>query len=210
MIRRVVPGAALAAVVVAALVIAGAGRSHPSRSPAARAHAIASELRCPVCQGLSVADSPSPTAKAIYEDVRRRVDAGESAGAIRSFYVGRYGEWVLLRPETSGTGALVWILPVTALLLGAGGLALAFRRWRREPALSATEADRALVEAALAAADPVPPAAADPVPPATADPVTPDAANARPGVGSPGPTGAARPGVVSPGAGSTPSTGVSG
>jgi len=150
-IRRVLPGVALAAVVVAALVVGGAGRSHPSRAPSVRAHAIAAELRCPVCQGLSVADSPSPTAKAIYDDVRRRVDAGESDRAIRAFYVGRYGEWILLRPETSGVGALVWILPVTALLLGVGGLALAFRRWRRQPALAATEEDRALVEAALAA-----------------------------------------------------------
>jgi cytochrome c-type biogenesis protein CcmH len=97
-----------------------------------------------------VADSPSPTAKSIYDDVRRRVDAGESDATIRGAYVSRYGEWILLRPETSGVGALVWILPVTALLLGAGGLALAFRRWRRQPALAATEEDRALVEAALA------------------------------------------------------------
>jgi cytochrome c-type biogenesis protein CcmH len=154
MIRRVLPGVALAAVVVAALVIGGAGRSHPSRAPAARAHAIAADLRCPVCQGLSVADSPSPTAKAIYDDVRRRVDAGESDGSIRAFYVSRYGEWVLLRPQASGVGALVWILPVGALLLGAGGLALAFRRWRRQPVMAATDEDRALVEAALKASDP--------------------------------------------------------
>ncbi|HKN40775.1 MAG TPA: cytochrome c-type biogenesis protein CcmH [Acidimicrobiia bacterium] len=153
MIRRVLPGVALAAVVVAALVIGGAGRSHPSRSPSERAHAIAAELRCPVCQGLSVADSPSPTAKAIYDDVRRRVDAGESDASIRAFYVGVYGQWILLRPETSGVGALVWVLPVTALLLGAGGLALAFRRWRRQPRLAATEEDRALVEAALGLAE---------------------------------------------------------
>jgi cytochrome c-type biogenesis protein CcmH len=151
MIRRVLPVVALAAVIGAALVIGGAGRSHPRRSPTERAHAIAAELRCPVCQGLSVADSPSPTAKAIYDDVRRRVDAGESDASIKAFYVGRYGEWILLRPETSGVGALVWILPVTALLLGAGGLALAFRRWRRQPVMAATDEDRALVEAALAA-----------------------------------------------------------
>jgi cytochrome c-type biogenesis protein CcmH len=161
LVRRVLPGLALAVVVFVALLI-GAGRSHPSRSASARARAIASELRCPVCQGLSVADSPSPTAKAIYDDVRRRVDAGESDGSIRAFYVGRYGEWILLRPETSGMAALVWVLPVAALLLGAGGLALAFRRWRKEPALAATDADRALVEAALAASDPAatPPAGA--------------------------------------------------
>ncbi|MCA1847042.1 MAG: cytochrome c-type biogenesis protein CcmH [Actinobacteria bacterium] len=150
MIRRWLPVAALLGVVVAALVIGGAGRSHPARSPATRAHEIAAVLRCPVCQGLSVADSPSPTAKAIYDDVRRRVDAGETDASIKAYYVGHYGEWILLQPETSGVGALVWILPVTALLLGAGGLALAFRRWRRQPALAASDDDRALVEAALA------------------------------------------------------------
>jgi len=83
------------------------------------------------------------------------LDAGESDAAIRAFYVGRYGEWILLRPPASGVGALVWLLPVTGLILGAAGLAFAFRRWRREPALAATDEDRALVEAALAAgADP--------------------------------------------------------
>jgi cytochrome c-type biogenesis protein CcmH len=153
-IRRWLPALALAAVVAAALVVGGAGRSHSSRSAPARAHAIASELRCPVCQSLSVADSPSETAKAIYEDIRRRVDAGESDAAIKAHYVGSYGQWVLLKPESSGMGAVVWVLPVTALLLGAGGLALAFRRWRREPARAATDEDRALVEAALAGGDP--------------------------------------------------------
>ncbi len=149
MIRRVLPVAALLAVVAVALVIGGAGRSHPSRSPAERAHDIAAVLRCPVCQGLSVADSPSPTAKAIYDDVRHRVDAGESDASIKAYYVTHYSQWILLQPETSGIGALVWILPVTALLLGVGGLALAFRRWGRQPALAATDADRALVERAL-------------------------------------------------------------
>jgi hypothetical protein len=46
---------------------------------------------------------------------------------------------------------VVWILPVTGLLLAVGGLAFAFRRWRRQPVLVATDEDRALVEAALAA-----------------------------------------------------------
>ena len=150
MIRRVLPGVALAAVVVVALVIGGAGRDKAPRSPAARTQAIAEDLRCPVCQGLSVADSHSPTAEAMKEDIRRRVDAGESAEAVKAYYVSRYGEWVLLRPEASGVGAVVWILPVGGLLLAAAGLALAFRRWRRQPTMAATDEDRALVEAALA------------------------------------------------------------
>lgn len=150
MIRRVLPGVALAAVVVVALVIGGAGRDKGPRSQAAKAQAIAEDLRCPVCQGLSVADSHSPTAEAMREDIRRRVDAGESAASIKAHYVGSYGAWVLLRPEASGVGVLVWVLPVGALLLAAGGLVLAFRRWRRQPAMAATDEDRALVEAALA------------------------------------------------------------
>ena len=150
MIRRVLPGVALVAVIVAALVIGGAGRDSGPRTAAGRTQAIAEDLRCPVCQGLSVADSHAPTARAIYEDIRRRVDAGESDAEIQAYFVGSYGEWVLLRPETSGAGALVWVLPLVALVLGVGGLAVAFRRWRRQPALAATDEDRALVEAALA------------------------------------------------------------
>lgn len=150
MIRRFLPAVALAAVIVTALVIGGAGRDRGPRTPAARTEAITGDLRCPVCQGLSVADSHTPTADAIKEDVRRRVDAGESDREIRASYVARYGQWILLRPDTSGVGVLVWLLPVSALLLAVGGLAFAFRRWRREPTLAATDEDRALVDAALA------------------------------------------------------------
>ncbi len=149
-LRRWLPVAALAALVVVALVIGGAGRDKGPRSPAAKAQAIAEDLRCPVCQGLSVADSHSPTAEAIHEDIRRRVAAGDSAASIKAHYTGTYGEWILLRPEASGVGVLVWVLPVGALLLAAGGLAFAFRRWRRQPATAVTDEDRALVEAALA------------------------------------------------------------
>jgi cytochrome c-type biogenesis protein CcmH len=150
MIRRFLPAVALVAVIVTALVIGGAGRDRGPRTPAARTEAITGDLRCPVCQGLSVADSHTPTADAIREDVRRRVEAGESDREIRAAYVARYSEEILLRPETSGVAALVWLLPVGALLLAVGGLAFAFRRWRREPTLAATDEDRALVDAALA------------------------------------------------------------
>lgn len=150
MTRRLLPVLALVAVVVAALVIGGAGPGKGPRSAAARTEAIAGDLRCPVCQGLSIADSHSPTADAIKEDIRRRVDAGESDAAITRHYIDSYGEWILLKPEASGVGALVWILPISALLLAGGALALAFRRWRRQPALAATDEDRALVAAALA------------------------------------------------------------
>jgi cytochrome c-type biogenesis protein CcmH len=134
-------------VVVGALTVAG--RHDAERSPSARARHVASQLRCPVCEALSVADSPSPTARAIYDDIRRRVEAGESDAEIRAAFVARYGESILLKPTSSGMSVLVWALPVVVLVLGAAGLAMTFRRWRRQPRLAPSEADRVLVEEAL-------------------------------------------------------------
>ncbi len=150
-LRRLLPILALVAVVVGALAIgtsSGDGDGDPS--PEARTRRLAAGLRCPVCQGLSVADSPSPTARAIAEDIRRRIDAGESDGDIRQAYVDRYGEEILLSPPEDGFTALVWALPIVALVLAAAGLALAFRRWRRDVPEAVTEDDRELVERARA------------------------------------------------------------
>ena len=148
-LRRLLPAIALAVVVAAALVV-GSSSGSEDPSPAARSRRLAAGLRCPVCQGLSVADSPSLTARAIAADIRRRVEAGESDGEIRQAFVDRYGEWVLLEPAGSGLGALVWALPVAALVLAGGGLALAFRRWRRDVPGPPSDVDRELVERALA------------------------------------------------------------
>lgn len=135
---------ALGAVVIVALVWAAWPRGG-TPGPAARASELATELRCPDCEGLSVADSSTSTARAIRREIRDRVDRGESDEAIRQAYVDRYGESILLKPEGGGLGVIVWGLPVAALLVAAVALAFALRRWRREPHLHATGADEALV-----------------------------------------------------------------
>ena len=116
--------------------------------PAARAHDLATQLACPVCEGQSVADSNTPSAGAIRADIATGSRAGETDAEIRQAYVDRYGESILLTPSNSGLGVLVWGLPVAALVLGAGGLVLALRRWQRQPRLHATDADEALVDGA--------------------------------------------------------------
>ena len=141
--RKLVWGA-LGAVVVVALVWAAWPRGGEP-GPAARASELATELRCPDCEGLSVADSSTSTARAIRREIRARVDHGESDEEIRQAYVDRYGESILLNPEGGGLGIIVWGLPIAALLVGAVGLGFALRRWRREPHLHATGADEDLV-----------------------------------------------------------------
>lgn len=144
-LRRVLPVVALVGAAVAALVLAaGSGSDDPSVE--ARTERLTAQLRCPTCQGLSVADSPSSTARAIADDVRRRVREGESDDEIKAAYVARYGDWILLRPRSSGVAALVWALPVAVLAAAAGALAFAFGRWRREPVMHASDADRELVD----------------------------------------------------------------
>jgi cytochrome c-type biogenesis protein CcmH len=90
---------------------------------------IARELRCVVCQNLSVADSPSEMAQQMRGVVRQQLAAGKTPQEIKDFFVSKYGEWVLLTPKTQGFSLLVWLLPFVVLVLGlALGLWLV-RRW---------------------------------------------------------------------------------
>jgi cytochrome c-type biogenesis protein CcmH len=102
--------------------------------------AIARELRCVVCQNLSVADSPSEMAGQMRELIRGRLAAGDTPEQVRAYFVDRYGEWVLLAPPARGLNLILWLAPFAAVI---GGLTLVLvlsRRWRRQPAASAPAA----------------------------------------------------------------------
>jgi len=147
--RRLLTWAAMAAVIAAALAL---GARPQGAGPGANADRIAAGLRCPVCQGLSVKDSDSPTARDIRADIDRRLADGDTPTEIRQAYVDRYGEWILLRPGTSGFEALVWAIPAGATAAGAVVLAAAFWRWRRrQRPRPPTEEERRLVNVAVRA-----------------------------------------------------------
>jgi cytochrome c-type biogenesis protein CcmH len=145
--RRMAFWAGVAAVVAFTLVVAA--RPQGPTTDAARVAAIAAELRCPVCQGLSVADSDSETARNIRTDIVRRVSEGQSAAQVRQAYVARYGEWVLLRPERGGFAGLVWFLPPLGAAAGTAGLVVALWRWRHQRRFTPSRADVDLVAQAL-------------------------------------------------------------
>jgi cytochrome c-type biogenesis protein CcmH len=95
----------------------------------ARTRAMAAQLRCPVCQGLSLQDSPSELAQQMRDVVKQQLASGKTDDEVKQFFVGRYGEWILMSPTAHGFNWLVYVLPVFALALGLGLLALAVRRW---------------------------------------------------------------------------------
>ena len=109
---------------------AGSALLDPPRE--ARVQALGKQLRCPMCQGLSIADSSSSAARAQMDKVRELVAAGKSDQEIRDFFTSRFGEWALLEPPARGMNLLVWLLPL-ALLVG-GGFAIARAMRRPAPA----------------------------------------------------------------------------
>lgn len=142
--------ALLGVALVAALVI---GAREPSaRTPDERLRDVAGSVRCPTCAGQSVATSDAPAAQAIREQIRADIEAGRDDDTIRARLAnGPYGEDILLNPPRSGFASLVWIVPVAAVVVAFGGLALAFRRWERTDPGAPSRRDRELVAAALAA-----------------------------------------------------------
>ncbi|PTL35399.1 hypothetical protein CLG94_10040 [Candidatus Methylomirabilis limnetica] len=94
-------------------------------------HLLAAGLRCPVCQNLSVADSPSEMAIQMREVILDKLKNGESPEQIRGYFVSRYGEWILLAPTRKGFNWIAWLLPFVAILGGAGIIVLKIRRAMR-------------------------------------------------------------------------------
>jgi cytochrome c-type biogenesis protein CcmH len=84
-----------------------------------RTQEVSSLLRCPVCQGMSVADSPSTVALDMKEQVRELLGRGYTQEQILRYFEQSYGQFVLLKPQFRGVNALVWILPIVVLMIGA-------------------------------------------------------------------------------------------
>lgn len=97
----------------------------------ARTTAVASTLRCPVCQGESIQDSPSQLAQQMRAVVRDRLRAGESPEQIKAYFVGRYGEWILLEPKMTGLNILLYVLPVVLVLGGLAFVVMLVRKWTK-------------------------------------------------------------------------------
>jgi cytochrome c-type biogenesis protein CcmH len=119
-------------VLLALLLVNGAAAQTTSTADPAlepRVRAVSSELRCPVCQGESIQDSPALLAQEMRAIVREQLAAGRSPDEVKAYFVEKYGEWILLRPKASGWNALVYVLPLAALLVGGLVVLRAVRRW---------------------------------------------------------------------------------
>jgi cytochrome c-type biogenesis protein CcmH len=95
----------------------------------AQTRAVASTLRCPVCQGESLEDSPSDLARQMRAVVRDKLGAGETPDQVKAYFVSRYGEWILLEPTMTGLNVVLYVIPVLLVIGGLVLVAFLVRRW---------------------------------------------------------------------------------
>jgi len=114
-----------------------------------RTEALSAHMRCPVCQGHAIVDSPSESARNMKRQVRAMIAAGFSDEQVLRYFEARYGEFIRLVPRAAGFNLLVWIIPLSGMVFG---LLLVVMRMRRRGAESGAEG-QAVAEQQSASAD---------------------------------------------------------
>ncbi len=121
----------LAVVVVAAAVWSVVYLSTPRQQTLdQRVQAVASQLKCPICQGESVADSTSLLAQQMRGVIRQQLQEGKSEQEIIQYFVRSYGEQIVWSPPWQGFSLLAWLVPIGLLLAGVVLIYFTLRDWR--------------------------------------------------------------------------------
>ena len=98
-------------------------------APQASLPDIEDEVMCVEC-GTVLSVSNSPVALQEREFIRDQIAAGKNKAQVKAALVDEYGEEVLADPGTSGFNVTLWIVPIALVILAAGGIAVALKRWR--------------------------------------------------------------------------------
>ena len=140
------PGWLVLALATFVLLAVGIAADNGPQTQQDRIDAISKRIACPTCQGESVYVSRASSAESIRNEIARQVGTGQlSDDQIVAYLEDSFGGNVLLVPRSTGVDALVWALPVAVAVAAIAGLTVAFRRWRSQSLLVATDDDEAIV-----------------------------------------------------------------
>lgn len=95
-----------------------------------RALTLFRELMSPYCPGATLRDCGSGQAEVLRNRIRGWIRAGRSDKEITDELVEEFGETILSKPRFKGFGAVAYIAPIAALLIGLGAL-LAYLKGQR-------------------------------------------------------------------------------
>lgn len=93
---------------------------------------LSAELRCPMCQNETLADSNAPIAHDLRRQIFEMMQAGKSDTEIKAYLVDRYSDFVLYKPPVEPKTWLLWFGPLLVLGIGAGVVAVQVRRRSRQ------------------------------------------------------------------------------
>jgi cytochrome c-type biogenesis protein CcmH len=108
---------ALGAIALGIIVVGLAGGPAPVPTPEQRIETLSASIKCPFCNGESLADSGSSVAGDYREIIAERVLAGETDDQILDEFAARFGDSYILDGSTTQWTVALWAVPV-ALLIG--------------------------------------------------------------------------------------------
>jgi cytochrome c-type biogenesis protein CcmH len=120
----------LAAIALLALALPAAATA-ASDCPKTTLAAVEAEVMCPVCGTPLGLATEAPQANRERAFIQRLIERCRSKDEIKEILVAQYGPGVLALPEAEGFNLGAYLVPALAVLLAAGGIAVAARRWRR-------------------------------------------------------------------------------
>lgn len=105
---------------------------------------LTAELRCPKCQNNNLADSNASIAKDMRQKTYNMVIAGQDEDQIVTYWIDRFGNFVLYKPPVTLGTAILWVGPGLFVLFG--GLIIV-RNSRRKISVKTDELDEELTSA---------------------------------------------------------------
>lgn len=130
---------------VGLVLVAGWSCSSAPQTAASRAQSIEAQVWSPYCPGRLLIDCSTTQARNLRATIQERVDRGDSAEEILTWVRGQFGPEAIARPDSSGRGLAIWVIPLALIVAAAILLAGVVRRWSRrtdlpsEPAPAGSE-----------------------------------------------------------------------
>lgn len=143
---RLLGWVAILAASLALVVVAGVDQGG-AETDAERVQRLSQSYACPQCKGQSVAESNAAVAVTIRQFIADSVTAGATDAEIRDQLLASYQARILLNPPADGFAALIWVLPVVLVVVGAVGVGAVITA-RRDHDREVSEEDRELVDRA--------------------------------------------------------------
>lgn len=94
---------------------------------------VSERMYCPICENEPLDECRNPTCLQWKEEIRRRLEAGQSDDEIINYFVERYGQHVVGVPRDPFLRAVSLAAPILGTLLALIIGWMTFRRWQQTP-----------------------------------------------------------------------------